>query len=139
VSSTPGASTYVVEIVKANLKKTKEDGQKWDTKIPFVGKNDDVMPDPFVQAYVNGYQSENPFMTTGNGSNTYYYEWRAKGQTTLKSSDKIHFMVWDKDKVDSDLMGECITDTIAKIPLGKDIVLRNCGQVDFIAFKITKK
>jgi hypothetical protein len=132
-----GASTYKVEVVKANLKKTKEDGQPWDAKIPFVAGG--VLPDPFVEAYKNGYQSEHPFMETSVAQEKLYYEWRETGEVNLTASDKIHFMVWDKDKIDHDLMGECITGSVGGLKLGSEIVIRDCGQVDFLVVKITKK
>jgi hypothetical protein len=126
-----------VEIVKANLKGQKDNGKPWDTKIPFMAGG--TMPDPFVAAYINGYQSENPFMETSVAQDTAYKEWRETGAANLRSSDKIYFMVWDKDKIDHDLMGECITNNVGSLPQGKEIVMRNCGQVDFLVFKITKR
>ncbi len=135
----PGAAAYKVEIVKANLQKNKKTGEKWDTKIPFVGKAGDELPDPFVAAYINGYQSENPFMKTEPGSNTVYTEWRQVGQANLQPGDKIHFMVWDKDKVDNDLVGECITDPVGSLSSGQNITLKGCGQVDFLVVKITRQ
>ncbi len=133
---TPGAAWYSIEIVKANLKAKKEDGQPWDTKVPFIGKGDGNMPDPFVQAFQNGYQSENPFMTTGVAKDKNYYEWRSKGKAALKPNDKIHFMVWDKDMADNDLMGTCITEPMSRVQLGRDIVFRGCSQVDFLVVRI---
>jgi hypothetical protein len=134
-----GAANYKVEIVKANLMKNKKTGEPWDTKLPFVGKAGDEAPDPFVAAYINGYQSENPFMKTNPAENTFYTEWRQAGEAKLKPGDKIHFMVWDKDKVDNDLMGECITDPVGSLTSGQNITLKNCGRVDFLVVKITRK
>jgi hypothetical protein len=134
-----GAASYAVEILKANLKKTKDTGEKWDVRLPFVGKAGDEAPDPYVEAYINGYQSEKPFMKTDAANNKNYYEWRKTGQAKLKADDKIHFMVWDKDQLDRDLMGECITDQIQSVKSGSSITMRDCGQVDFIVVKITRK
>ncbi len=134
----PGAAAYQVVVVKANLKNKKDDGQSWDTKIPFVGK-DGTLPDPFVQGYVNGYQSEHPFMETTSVKDKLYNVWNETGEVKLKGTDKIHFMVWDKDKVDHDLMGECIADNMDSVRSGAEIVLRSCGQVDFIVVKFIKK
>ena len=66
-------------------------------------------------------------------------EWRESAGVNLRSTDKIHFMVWDKDKVDHDLMGECITNPIGNLAKGQAITLRGCGQVDFLVFKITPR
>ncbi len=134
----PGASQYRVAVIKANLKSKKDDGQPWDTKIPFIGKGG-VLPDPYVRVYVNGYQSEHPFMETSSVKDKLYNVWNETGETSLKDSDKIHFMVWDKDKIDHDLMGECITNTVGKLHLGSEIVIRNCSQVDFLVVKVTRK
>jgi hypothetical protein len=134
-----GAATYKVEIIKANIKEKKKDGQKWDAKIPFVGKEEDTAPDPMVKAYINGYQSEKPFMTTQAGANTLYHEWKTSADANLKPGDKLYFMVWDKDKLDHDLIGECITDPVGSLSSGQDIVLKGCGQVDFIVVKVTRK
>ncbi|MCP4605730.1 MAG: hypothetical protein GY847_35285 [Proteobacteria bacterium] len=134
--TTPGVSSFRVEIVKANLKAKKDDGQNWDTKIPFIGK-DGILADPFIQGYVNGYKSEHPFMETSTVKDKLYHVWNETGKASLKDSDKIHFMVWDKDKLDHDLIGECITDTVGKLNVGSEIVIRNCAQVDFLVIKIT--
>ena len=107
--------------------------------MPFVGKDADTAPDPMVHAYINGYQSEKPFLKTDAASNTQYHEFRKSGQAKLKPGDKIHFMVWDKDKVDHDLIGECITDPVGALKSGHDIVLKGCGQVDFLVVKVTRK
>lgn len=134
-----GAARYTVEIVKANLKKTKKTGEKWDIKLPFVGKAGDEAPDPMVWAYINGYQSEEPFMKTNAASNTFYTEWRKSGDVKLKPGDKIHFKVWDKDKADNDFMGECISDPIGSLTSGQKITFRECDRVDFLVVKITRK
>ena len=128
-----------LEIIKANLKQTKEDGQPWDSKIPFFGKGDKKAPDPFVQAYLNGQMSENPFMTTEHKPDTNYHEWHAKGKVEAKPNDKIHFYVFDKDMADHDLMGTCITNPIQSLKLGQKITFRGCGQVDFLVVRITKR
>ncbi len=135
---TTGSGGYQVEIVKVNLKEKKKDGQPWDTKVPFVGSASDVIPDPFVSAFVNGYKSAQPFMKTEPGSNTLYAEFGTTGSVDLQPGDKIHFMVWDKDKLDHDLAGECITDSVGSLSLGQEITLRDCGQVDFLVFKISR-
>ena len=138
-SASSGKGNYVVEIVKANLQKEKTNGQKWDTKIPFVGKAEDEAPDPFVEAYVNGYQSEKPFLVTDAASNTYYTEWRRSGQVQLDPGDKIHFFIWDKDKVDHDKIAECISDPVGSVSSGNEIVFNNCGQAQFLVVKITRQ
>jgi hypothetical protein len=135
----PGAAWYTVEIVKANLKTEKEDGQPWDGKIPFFGKGDKKAPDPFVQAFLNGQMSESPFMTTEAKPDVNYCEWRTSGKVEMKKGDRIHFYVFDKDMADHDLMGTCITDPVENIRLGQETTLRNCGQVDFLVVKISKK
>jgi C2 domain len=135
----PQKARYKVEVLKANLKRTKDDGQKWDTKIPYIGKAGDEMPDPYVEVYINGYQSENPFMSTVAAKNTMYYEWKKSGEASLLGTDKLHFMVWDKDKIDPDLIGECITKPVENLSLGSALVIRGCGQVDFVVVKVTKK
>ncbi len=134
----PGAPSYQVTVVKGNFKRKKEDGQAWDTKIPFIGKGG-VLPDPFVQGFVNGYNSEHPFMETNTVNDKLYNVWNETGEAGLIGSDRIHFFVWDKDKIDHDLIGECKTDTIDKLPLGQEIVIRGCSQVDFLVVKIVKK
>lgn len=138
--STPasGSGAYQVEIVKVNLKEKKKDGQPWDTKVPFVGSASDVIPDPFVSAFVNGYQSAQPFMKTEPANNTLYAEFGTTGSVDLQPGDKIHFMVWDKDKLDHDLAGECISDSVGSLSLGQEITIRDCGQVDFVVFKISR-
>ncbi|MDJ0765925.1 MAG: C2 domain-containing protein [Myxococcota bacterium] len=138
IPSEPGKTAYKIEVVKANFKDKKDNGKPWDTKVPFLGGGG-TLPDPFVAAYVNGYQSEHPFMETSSTQDKTYSEWREVGVVNLKNSDKIHFMVWDKDKVDHDLMGECISDKVGNLRLGTEISIRNCSQVDFLVFKITKR
>ncbi|MCP4675453.1 MAG: hypothetical protein GY854_08100 [Deltaproteobacteria bacterium] len=134
----PGSSAYQVVVVKGNFKSKKDDGQAWDTKIPFIGKGG-VLPDPFVQGFVNGYQNEHPFMETNTVQDKLYHVWNETGQADLKGSDRIHFFVFDRDKLDHDQIGECKTDTIDKLPLGHEIVIRNCSQVDFLVVKVIKK
>ncbi len=133
----PGQHPYIVEVIKANMKAKKSDGKPWDTKIPFMAGG--VMPDPYVEGYVNGYRSENPFMSTSVAGETTYKEWRETGGVNLRPDDKIHFMVWDKDKVDPDLMGECISNPVQNLPIGSEIVIKNCSQVEFFVFKLHKQ
>ena len=134
-----GNASYYVEVVKANIKATKKDGKKWDTKLPFVGKAGDEGPDPFVAAYVNGYKSEKPFLKTPAAENSNYQEWRQGADVKMNVADKIHFMVWDKDTADHDLIGECISDPVGVLKNNTEITLRDCGQVDFLVFKISRK
>lgn len=138
-SSSSGGDSYYVEIIKADVQEEKSGGQQWDTKLPFVGKDGDEAPDPFVQAYVNGYQSENPFLRTSAAQNTMFHEWRRGATVSMNPSDKIHFMVWDKDTADHDLVGECISDPVGALKTGDEITLKDCGQVSFLVFKILRK
>ena len=134
VASDSKAVGYTVEVVKANVKGKKEDGSAWDATWG-GGKQ----PDIYVDVYLNGYKSERPFMRTGVAKDSTYREWGTTGEVDMKDGDKLHFMVWDKDLADNDLVGECISDPIEKVKLGKEIVLRDCSGVDFLAFKISKK
>lgn len=131
-----GPAGYYVQVIKANLQGKKKDGQAWDAKIPFKGKAGDELPDPFVQVFVNGYKSERPFMQTEPVTNKNYCEWNKQGEAALNANDKLHFMVFDKDAIDHDLMGECISEPLSNLKLGQEIYIRNCGQVDWIAFKV---
>ena len=139
VPDSSGNANYYVEVVKAKIKDTKSDGQKWDTKLPFVGKAGDESPDPFVHAYVNGYKSETPFLKTDAGNNVNYKEWNKGASVKMNVADKIHFMVWDKDTADHDLIGECISNPVGLLQSGSEITISNCGQVEFLVFKITRK
>lgn len=134
-----GNANFNVEVVKGKIKDVKKDGQKWDAKLPFVGKAGDEAPDPYVSAYVNGYKSENPFLKTNAAENSNYKEWKQGAAVKMNVSDKIHFMVWDKDTADHDLIGECISDPVGILKFGSEITLSNCGQVEFLVFKITRK
>lgn len=131
-----GTGQYAVEVIKAEIQPTKSNGQTWDAKIPFVSSGID--PDIAVEVYVNGYQSEKPFMETPIGQEQTYFEWRATGRTDIQSTDYLHFVVWDRDKVDHDLVGECKSASISQIPLGQEITLNNCGQVKYLVFKVTR-
>jgi hypothetical protein len=138
-SASSGDGSYYVEIVKADIREKKQDGQKWDAKLPFVGKAGDEAPDPFVHAYVNGYQSETPFLKTQAAQNTTSVEWNQGATVKLSASDKIHFMVWDKDTADHDLIGECISASTSSLRTGTEITLKDCGQVASLVFKISRR
>lgn len=134
--SPSGPAGYYVEVIKAEVQPKKKNGQAWDTKIPFKGKAGDEMPDPFVQAYVNGYKSEKPFFQTEAKENIQSAQWNQRGEAALNPNDRIHFFVWDKDMADHDLIGECISEPLSSIPLGQEVVIRGCGQVNSISFKV---
>jgi hypothetical protein len=132
---TPGASTYSITVVKAEIKKTKKDGNKWDQPLPMVGGGDN--PDVFVNAWVNGYKSPNPFLTTAVKKENFWPSWEEGGAGYLGPDDHINFMVWDKDAASDDLIGECKTKPMKEQPLG-EVWLKECGQVTYLLVRITK-
>jgi len=138
-SAGSGQDEYYVEVLRANVKEKKADGQAWDMKLPFVGKAGDEAADPFVTAWVNGYKSEKAFLATNPGTNQNFMQWNQGASTRMNPGDKIHFMVWDKDTADHDLVGECISDAVGVLSQNTEITVRNCGQVEALIFKITRK
>lgn len=130
----PGASAYSVTVVRAEVKPTKADGSPWDVALPLVGKSE---PDPFVNAWVNGYKSPQPFMTTAVKDDTFTPVWEESGVGHLGPNDHIVFMVWDKDAVTDDLIGECKTGPMKSQALG-EVVFRECGQVISLVVRISK-
>ncbi|MDD5307461.1 MAG: hypothetical protein PHU25_09095 [Deltaproteobacteria bacterium] len=124
---------YSVEVVKAKIRDKKKDGSSWDA---FVGKP----ADPFVEVYVNGYVSPKPFATTPVVKDNQQPVWSYKGSEVLKDTDRLHFMVFDKDAASDDLVGECKTEPIAKQKLAADgtLVLKDCGQVESLEVRIVK-
>ncbi|HUT77128.1 MAG TPA: C2 domain-containing protein [Polyangia bacterium] len=131
---TPGASTYSVTVVKAEVKKTKKDGLPWDQALPMVGG---ANPDVFVNAWVNGYKSPQPFMTTAVKKENFWPSWDEGGAGYLGPNDHINFMVWDKDAAADDLIGECKTKPMKEQSLG-EVWLKECGQVSYLLVRITK-
>ncbi|MCK9461665.1 MAG: C2 domain-containing protein [Proteobacteria bacterium] len=140
---------YTVEIVKAQIQKTKKDGKEWDAA-PKQGSGgilgalagaaaavDGKDVDAYVEAWFNGYLSQAPFITTSVKKENYYPVWNESGGLTLKDTDFINFMVWDKDAVNPDLIGECKTKPLGVQGMG-EIKLEKCGQVDYLIVKITK-
>jgi hypothetical protein len=141
---------YTVEIIKAEIKKTKKDGKEWDLAAGAGGGGglldmakkalaaaDGKDPDVYVEAWFNGYLSQEPFVTTTVKKENYYPVWNESGGLTLKDTDFINFMVWDKDAVNPDLIGECKTKPLGVQGMG-EIKLENCGQVAYLIVKITK-
>ncbi len=119
---------YIVEIIKARIKKRKETGERWDIKIP--GSSDKRKCDPYVGAYVNGYQSPSPFLQTDSKRDDRTPCWSARGATKLSPQDKIFFYVFDKDKYNDDFIGECVSLSAEEIGAGGEYTFRNCGQVE---------
>jgi len=142
-------SQYSVEIIKAEIKKTKKDGKEWDSAPKQGGSGilgalagaaamvDGKDVDPYVEAWFNGYLSQAPFVTTSVKKENYYPVWNEGGGLTLKDTDFINFMVWDKDAVQPDLIGECKTKPLGIQGMG-EIKIENCGQVVYLIVKITK-
>ncbi|MBN2671942.1 MAG: hypothetical protein JXX29_09715, partial [Deltaproteobacteria bacterium] len=97
----------------------------------------DDNPDVFVEAYVNGYKSKKPFMKTDAVDGDLEPEWGEEGTVRLENNDVIHFMVWDKDLSNHDLIGECKTKKIKSVKEGT--VTLKCGQVKELVIKINKK
>lgn len=140
---------YTVEIVKAEIKKTKKDGKEWDAAAKQGGGGilgalagaaaavDGKDPDVYVEAWFNGYLSQAPFVTTTVKKENYYPTWGETGGLTLKDTDFINFMVWDKDLANPDLIGECKTKPLGQQGMG-EIRIENCGQVVYLIVKITK-
>jgi hypothetical protein len=124
---------YTVEVIKAKIRDKKKDGSSWDA---FVGKPADGL----VEVYVNGYVSPKPFATTPVVKDNQQPVWNYKGSEVLKDTDRLHFMVFDKDAADDDLVGECKTEPIAKQKLAADgtLVLKDCGQVESLEVRIVK-
>jgi hypothetical protein len=136
-------ATYTVEVIKGQVSKTKKDGKAWDDA-PLAGKlgglggmAGGVDADLYVEAWINGYQSQAPFFTTAVKKDVYYAEWKEGSGVTLKDTDFIDFMVWDKDLSQNDLIGECKTKPIAMEAKG-EITMKNCGGVEYLVVKITK-
>lgn len=138
-------SSYSIEIVKAKVSQKKKDGADWDS-VPkkaqgllgaLGGKAGGVKPDVFVEAWVNGYKSKAPFMTTSAKNENFYPVWNETGGFNLLDTDHINFMVWDKDAASHDLIGECKTKPMGKQYTG-EVWLKNCGQVEYLLVKITK-
>jgi len=141
-TSAPTAGRYRIEVVKANLTAKKDDGKEWDSSktgslLGKIGMKDAAPPDPFVEVYVNRL-TESPVFSTSAAKDKHYYEWREAGEVTLEPGDRLIFDVFDKDLADHDLAGECKSDPIEKIPQGSEVYLKSCGQVKFLAFKVTK-
>jgi hypothetical protein len=142
---------YSVEIVKAEIKKTKKDGTDWDKDASKKAGSGGILgalagaasaadgkdPDVYVEAWFNGYLSQAPFVTTSVKKENYYPVWNESGGLTLKDTDFINFMVWDKDLVQPDLIGECKTKPLGVQGMG-EIKIENCGQVVYLIVKITK-
>jgi hypothetical protein len=141
---------YTVEVIKAEIKKTKKDGKEWDAA-PKPGGGGGILdalkgaaaaadgkdPDVYVEAWFNGYLSQAPFVTTSVKKENYYPVWNEGGGLTLKDTDFINFMVWDKDLAQPDLIGECKTKPLGVEGMG-DIKIENCGQVVYLLVKVTK-
>jgi hypothetical protein len=136
--------------IKAEIKQAKKDGKDWDMAVKEGGGGglldmakkalasaDGKEPDVYVEAWFNGYLSQEPFVTTSVKKDTYYPVWNESGGLTLKDTDFINFMVWDKDPVNPDLIGECKTKPLGQQGMG-EIKLENCGQVVYLVVKITK-
>ncbi len=130
----PWDGKYVVEISKGLFHKTKEDGSQWDKWTP----KDNKLCDPYIEAYVNGYQSPKPFMVAKKQQDTVYHEWRYKQSVTLKPSDKLVFMCWDKDLIDPDFIGKVETKRISDLTLGKKYVYRHHGRIQFLVIYVSK-
>ncbi len=128
--------TYLVEVSKVLIDKVNGDGGRWDVRIP--GTSDGVLCDPYVEVYVNGYKSPKPAMTTTVARDTVYHEWRQAQRVKASKSDKLAFMVWDKDAVNPDLIAECWTDKIENIKLGKKITFRDKASIVFLVVKVSK-
>jgi hypothetical protein len=140
---------YTVEIIKAQIAKTKKDGKEWDVAPKQGGGGimgalagaaamaDGKDVDAYVEAWFNGYLSQAPFITTSVKKENYWPVWNEGGGLTLKDTDFINFMVWDKDLSQPDLIGECKTKPLGVQGMG-EIKLEKCGQVDYLIVKITK-
>ena len=142
---------YTVEVIKAEIKKTKKDGTEWDKDTSKKAGGGGILgalagaaaaadgkdPDVYVEAWFNGYLSQAPFVTTSVKKENYYPVWNESGGLTLKDTDFINFMVWDKDLVQPDLVGECKTKPLGIQGMG-EIKIENCGQVAYLIVKITK-
>ena len=102
------------------------------------GSGSSVLCDPYVEVYVNGYKSPTPAMTTTHAQDTLYHEWRQAKRIKANPSDKLAFMVWDKDTLNNDLIGECWTNKIERLKLGEKIVFRNKASIGFLVVKVSK-
>ena len=126
-----GKTSYSIEIVKAQIKKTKDNGKPWDAKLG------GVKADVFVEVWINGYLTPKAAFTTSVKKENHYPKWGEGTGLSLKPTDHINFMVWDKDAAQNDLIGECKTKVMSKQYTG-EVWLKNCGQVDYLLVKITK-
>ena len=144
-NSAPGSgkTSYSIEIIKAQIKKTKDNGKPWDVKLGggmlggLAGKLGGVKADVYVEAWVNGYLTPKAAFTTSVKKENHYPKWDEGTSISLKATDHINFMLWDKDASQNDLIGECKTKAMGKQYTG-EVWLKNCGQVDYLLVKITK-
>ena len=134
VGEPQGEGHYIVEIVSARIKDSKESGEKWDLALPY---NQDKSPcDPYVAAYVNGYQSPQPFLTTNVKKDETKPRWSSRAAIKLLPKDKVVFYLFDKDKYNDDLIGECISLTGEELGLGGTYHFRNCSRVEELTVTI---
>ncbi|MCK9523195.1 MAG: hypothetical protein M0R76_09150 [Proteobacteria bacterium] len=139
-STAEGASMYQIEVISARVSTKNKEGKDWDAPIPgasLLGAAGGLEPDLFVEAWLNGYKSSEPFMKTTTKKDTFSATFNEVARVKLSGDDHINFMVWDADLANHDIIGECKTGDIKNLSEGQHTL--KCDLVEELVIKIEKR